>query len=116
MDVPRPMGQPTLIETMARHLVTDAAPDWRQHVEGAANMLALLKEPDAAMRAAGDVATWQAMIDAALIQRWTILPPAGALDHMPTGSADEEGEFALSRDAVDEDGAKWVHLPLSPTE
>ena len=39
---------------------------WREHVEQAKAVLHTLREPDAAMAAAGDVETWRAMVEAAL--------------------------------------------------
>ena len=54
-----------LIERLARHLAADEPDAWPARVEDAASILAILKEPDAAMREAGDMAAWGAMIDAA---------------------------------------------------
>ena len=42
----------------------DAA--WRDHVEDAVAVLKTLREPDAAMAAAGDAAVWERMVLAAL--------------------------------------------------
>lgn len=96
-----------LIERLARHLA--ATPDdWPAHVEDAASILAILKEPDSAMLAAGDASAWEAMIDAALRERWTVTPPAA--DDQPSAGSDEEGEIRLSRDAVGNNRADWVHL------
>ena len=39
---------------------------WREHVEQARAVLHTLREPDPAMASAGDVATWRAMVEAAL--------------------------------------------------
>jgi hypothetical protein len=96
-----------LIERLARHLA--ATPDdWPARVEDAASILAILKQPDSAMITAGDAATWEKMIDAALRERWTVTPPAADAD--PPAGADEEGEIRLSADAVGDNRADWVHL------
>lgn len=39
---------------------------WRDYRDDAVSILRTLREPDEAMAAAGDVATWQRMIEAAL--------------------------------------------------
>ena len=39
---------------------------WREHVEQARAVLHTLREPDPALASAGDVATWRAMVEAAL--------------------------------------------------
>jgi hypothetical protein len=39
---------------------------WRDYREDALSVLRTLREPDPAMAEAGDVATWQAMVEAAL--------------------------------------------------
>ena len=39
---------------------------WREPVEQARAVLHTLREPDPAMASAGDVATWRAMVEAAL--------------------------------------------------
>lgn len=39
---------------------------WRDYREDAVSILRTLREPDPAMAAAGDLATWQRMIEAAL--------------------------------------------------
>ena len=96
-----------LIERLARHLA--ATPDdWPAHVEDAASILAIVKQPDDAMRAAGDAGMWESMIDAALRERWTVTQPAA--DDQPPAGADEEGEFRLHPDAVGGNRADWVHL------
>ena len=106
----------SLIERIARHLA-GAQPDrWPDHVEQAGSILALAKEPDAAMRQAGDTVTWGAMIDAALLQRWDgAHTPASCGDH-PAAGADEEGETPLSPDGVGRDQADWVHLHPAPDQ
>jgi hypothetical protein len=100
----------SIIERLARHLATAGPSDWAAHVEDAASIVALLKEPDAAMRQAGDASTWRAMIDAALTERWTLPQTVGAVgDHQP--GADEEGEIALHPgDANMQGRAAWVHI------
>lgn len=102
------MEDRSLIERLARHLAAAEPDDWPARVEDAASILALLKEPDAAMRASGDAAVWHAMIDAALRERWSVGRLAADED-APPGS-DEEGEIRLTRDAVRNDQADWVHL------
>lgn len=102
------MEQRTLIERLARHLAAGAPDQWPDRVEDAASLLAILKEPDAAMREAGDPEAWRAMIDAALRERWDVAPASGGDDATP-GGFDEEGEIRLSRDAVTDGQANWVH-------
>lgn len=96
-----------LVERLARHLAPQ--PDrWRDHVEAAVNILALMKLPDAAMRAAGDAVVWERMIDAALRARPVIPQDDGPIE-APRGS-DEEGEVSMTPDAVGHDRADWVHV------
>ncbi|MDT7535240.1 hypothetical protein OVY48_17665 [Sphingobium sp. SA2] len=102
------MKNPALIEKLARHLATDAPDDWPARVQDAASILALMKEPDEAMRAVGDAAIWEAMIDAALRERWTVAPPAA--NESDSGGSDEEGEIRLTSEAVGNDPADWVHI------
>ncbi|MEQ6333221.1 hypothetical protein [Sphingobium sp. MK2] len=102
------MKNPALIEKLARHLATDAPDDWPARVQDAASILALMKEPDEAMRAVGDAAIWEAMIDAALRERWTVAQP-NATDS-DSGGSDEEGEIRLTCEAVGHDRADWVHI------
>jgi hypothetical protein len=52
-------------ETSAAELVDSA---WRDHREDALSVIRTLREPDPAMAAAGDVATWERMIEAALAE------------------------------------------------
>ncbi len=100
----------TIIERLARHLATRDPADWPAHVEDAASILALLKQPDVAMREVGDERAWRAMIDAALTERWT-LPQALTSAGHPAAGADEEGEIALHQDDADAQGrAGWVHI------
>ena len=77
-------------------------------VEAAASILAILKEPDAAMREAGDMAAWGAMIDAALRERWSLAQPPAAGE--APGGTDEEGDMRLTPDSVGHDRADWIHL------
>ncbi len=102
------MENRTLIERLARHLAAADPGAWQGRIADAASILAILKEPDAAMRDAGDVGTWGAMIDAALRERWTVAQPVAGPDE--PGGADEEGEIRLTSDAVGHDRADWVHL------
>lgn len=110
MNVPDTMEQRTLIERLARHLAAGAVHNWPYWLEDAANILAMMKEPDAAMRDAGDTATWQAMVDAALRARWSIFPPDMTGADEGAGGTDEEGEVRLPPGAIDGDGANWVQL------
>lgn len=102
------MEDRSLIERLARHLAAADPDNWPARVEDAASILALLKEPDAAMRAAGNADAWREMIDAALRERWSVARLAADED-APSGS-DEEGEIRLTPDAVRGDHADWVHL------
>ncbi len=102
------MEDRTLIERLARHLAAADPSAWQTRLGDAASILAIVKEPDAAMREAGDVGTWGAMIDAALRARWAIAQPAADLSE--SAGSDEEGEISLPSDAVGHDRADWVHL------
>ncbi|MES2173591.1 MAG: hypothetical protein V4523_06530 [Pseudomonadota bacterium] len=102
------MEDRSLIERLARHLAAADPDAWPTRVEDAASILALIKEPDTAMRDAGDGDTWRAMIDAALRDRWSVSHSPIHGDG-PAGS-DEEGEISLPSDAVGHDRADWVHL------
>lgn len=102
------MTDRSLIERLARHLAAATPENWPARVEDAASILALIKEPDTAMRSVGDTKTWASMIDAALRERWSVPQPA-AREDIPGGS-DEEGEIALTSSAVGHDRADWVHL------
>jgi len=42
---------------------------WPQHINQALAVLHTMREPDEAMAAAGDLATWTRMVDAAIAQR-----------------------------------------------
>lgn len=102
------MQDRSLLERIARHLARHEADKWPDHVADAASILALMKEPDDAMRDVGDSFTWSAMIDAALSRRWTVAPGSSGQDG--ADGADEEGEISLPREAVGHDRADWVHL------
>lgn len=102
------MEERTLIQRLARHLAGETPDAWPEKVDAAASILALLKDPDAAMREAGDHGTWERMIDAALRERWSE-PQSPASPRSPGGS-DEEGDILLTRDAIGHDRADWVHI------
>jgi hypothetical protein len=102
------MEDRSLIERLARHLAAAQPEQWSARVEDAASILALIKEPDSAMRASGDAETWSLMIDAALRERWS-LPRSDTQEDEPGGS-DEEGEIRLTPDTISHDRADWVHL------
>ncbi|ETI60190.1 hypothetical protein C100_19480 [Sphingobium sp. C100] len=102
------MEDRTLIERLARHLAAMNPDGWPDRVEDAASILAILKEPDAAMRTVGDVEAWGAMIDAALRERWSLGHAGGGME--PPGGTDEEGDMRLTPDAVSSDRADWIHL------
>jgi hypothetical protein len=77
-----PVSETTIVERIARVLAGERASvnaegylasagdvvddSWREHVAQARAVLHTLREPDAAMAAAGDVETWRAMVEAAL--------------------------------------------------
>lgn len=107
------MDQRPLIERLARHLSAGRSDGWPDRVEEAANILAILKEPDAVMLDAGSGDIWRAMIDAALRQRWQITSPGARPDEEPPAGADEEGELALPEQAVGRDPADWIHIHAS---
>lgn len=102
------MEQRTLIERLARHLAASDPGRWQEKVEDAASLLAILKSADDIMREAGDERIWEAMIDAALRERWSVSSTHGSGD--PPAGTDEEGEVALPPDGVNSDRADWVHL------
>ncbi len=105
---------PSLIERLARHLATRDDRAWGDCLEDAASLLAILKEPDPAMAAAGDAHMWRRMIDTALTGRWTLEEAlTGRADDAPPPGSDEEGEIALGPDQVEEGARKrasWVHV------
>ena len=102
------MEQRTLLERLARHLATGNPDRWQDQVEDAASLLAIIKNPDDAMREAGDERVWGAMIDAALRERWAIASAPSSAEP-PTGT-DEEGEIPLPPDSIGGNHAGWVHL------
>jgi hypothetical protein len=102
------MEQRTLIERLARHLAAGDPDRWQAQVEDAASLLALMKSPDDAMIEAGDTRIWQAMIDAALRERWSVAQASHATE--PEAGTDEEGEIALPPGSVSDNRADWVHL------
>lgn len=77
-----PVSNLTLVERIARVLAgrqisinaegddPSAGPNvdetWHEYVEDALSILRTLREPDPVMAAAGDVATWERMVEAAL--------------------------------------------------
>ncbi len=78
-----PVSETTIIERIARVLAGQRASanadgylasagdvvddSWREHVDDARAVLHTLREPDPAMASAGDVETWRAMVEAALV-------------------------------------------------
>ncbi|BAV64286.1 hypothetical protein [Sphingobium cloacae] len=107
------MEQCALIERLARHLSADRPDEWASRLEEATSILAILKDPDEVMTQAGRGDIWRSMIDAALRQRWQVVPAqAKAQEELPVG-ADEEGEFTLPEKAVGGDPADWIHLQES---
>lgn len=106
--VPLAMEQRTLIERLARHLAAGDPDQWQGRVADAASILAIMKDPDAHMRDAGDETLWRAMIDAALRQRWQVAGGEGGDEARP--GTDEEGEFRLHPHGVTDSRAEWVHV------
>lgn len=102
------MPDRSLIERIARHLARQEPDGWQSLIPDAASLLAIMKEPDRAMREAGSGETWGMMIDAALQQRWELAPGSDA--EYDQGGADEEGETPLHREAITRDRADWVHI------
>lgn len=102
------MEQRTLIERLARHLAVNDPDKWQERVADAASILAIMKDPDPAMREAGDEAQWRAMINAALRERWAVSTHPGG-DRAEPGT-DEEGEIALHPHGVTGNRADWVHV------
>ncbi|MEJ7933609.1 hypothetical protein WG907_04960 [Sphingobium sp. AN558] len=103
------MEQRSLIERLARHLAAGEPDHWQAKVEDAANIIAIMKEPDAAMREAGDDGNWRAMIDAALRERWEIAPTSSG-DAQGVRGFDEEGEMQLPDNADTGSRAGWIHV------
>lgn len=98
----------SLVERLARHLAAGQPENWRDRMEEAASILAILKEPDAPMREAGDEHAWRAMIDAALRERWVVAPASASAADTP-GGFDEEGDTPISQDSDTHSRAGWVH-------
>ncbi|WP_070151917.1 hypothetical protein [Sphingobium phenoxybenzoativorans] len=100
------------IDRLARYLGTTKPVDpydWSGLLERASTIIAVLKDPDSEMVAAGNGDTWRAMIDAALVGKWDI---AGAMDaaHHAQKGTDEEGEIELTPEAArNADQASWVN-------
>lgn len=102
-----------MIERIARYLATrqDEPGDWSPFVEEAASLLALMKEPDAAMEQAGDAPSWRRMIDAALVARWDLDAAIQGPSETVPGGGDEEGDVPLARRAVTENKtASWITI------
>lgn len=108
----QPPADKSLIERLARHLGTREPAGWPAFIEDAASVLALIKEPDAAMRAVGDEATWRRMIDAALTERWSLDEAIGRAAPGPSpDGTDEEGDIVLhADDPGTHNQAAWVHI------
>ena len=102
------MEQRSLIERLARHLAAGKPDQWQERVADAASILAIMKDPDPAMREAGDESQWRAMINAALRERWIVSTASGGDEAQP--GTDEEGEFSLHPDGVTGNRADWVHV------
>lgn len=107
------MGEPerTVIERLAHHLAVQAGgagEDWHAHIDEASGILAVIKDPDADMRAAGDETVWRAMIDAALVARAGLGPDTAPAPPPPAGT-DEEGDVPLPDSSnLKQDPASWV--------
>lgn len=94
-----PLETRTLVERLARYLATRAlapmpsqADAWPNHIEAAASLLAIIKDPDHHMLEVGDLKVWERMIDAALVERWTVDDALGEGRGEPPSGFDEEGE------------------------
>ncbi|MGK2908401.1 MAG: hypothetical protein ACSLE1_01130 [Sphingobium sp.] len=105
----------TLVERLARYLATrdlDAANPsdaWADHIEAAASLLAVIKDPDAEMEQAGDGATWRRMIDAALVSRWSLQSSLSGEQGEAPGGSDEEGDVPFSENAPGvEKSPSWI--------
>lgn len=51
------------------HASSEVDRTWREHLNQAQAVLHTMREPDEAMAAAGDAATWRAMVEAAIAQK-----------------------------------------------
>lgn len=102
------MEQRTLIERLARHLAAGDPDQWEARVADASSILAIMKDPDPAMKEAGDESHWRAMINAALRERWAAATSSGGDEAQP--GTDEEGEFSLHPEGVSGNRADWIHV------
>jgi hypothetical protein len=105
----------TIIERLARHLATQASSpeDWRDRIDEAAGILAVIKLPDETMRESGDAEAWTRMIDAALVARWELGP--SPMPPPPPGGTDEEGEVPFPPSAdLEPDTESWVQIRNKP--
>lgn len=102
----------SLIERLARYLaVRGGSQRWADHVDEAASLLAVIKDPDDAMAEAGDSGIWRRMIDAALISRWDLQAALDGEPETPPGGGDEEGDMPLPRQITPEDArASWISI------
>lgn len=100
-----------LVERLAHYLAHKAGSnDVAAFVDDAAGILALIKDADVAMIAAGDGAVWREMIDAALISRHdaALGPPGGT---PPPAGTDEEGDVPFDPTGrIVEDSGSWVQM------
>jgi hypothetical protein len=78
-------------------------------IERAADLMALMQEPDAAMLEAGDGDVWRRMVNAALRQRWSIPEALAFGDDRQLSGSDEEGDMKLGG-AAHLGAASWVQL------
>ena len=83
----------------------DAA--WREHLDDAVAVLKTMREPDAAMTAAGDAAMWESMIRAALGERLASEGESRGAEQVY--GPDEEGELPLRKGAITSDSDAWVN-------
>lgn len=111
-----PLEERTLVERLARYLATrkvepmpSQADAWPNHIEAAASLLAVIKDPDAHMLEVGDLHVWQRMIDAALVKRWNLDKALGEGRGEPPSGFDEEGEVPFTEHAPGvEKTPSWV--------
>ncbi len=83
----------------------DAA--WREHLDDAVAVLKTMREPDAAMTAAGDAGVWGSMVRAALGER--LASAGGGQGAEQVYGPDEEGELPLGKGAITADSDAWVN-------
>jgi hypothetical protein len=105
-----------LVARLARYLALKAgAEDPAHFADDAAGILALIKDADDAMVAAGDAGIWRAMIDAALVARWETGTGLGGSAPPPPAGTDEEGEVPFDpRQGLVDDTRSWVQVRQSP--